>query len=511
MAELQNVKVGGEVVILGEYYRNVATPGTGLRWPAEWLLGRPIGTGIGAGNGIFCAFGFDAHGPGWSGVTQWTRLHVDADFTDDVRAFIEFDGIEEWGEDLRSDWVTGADGRASSVDDIEVYQAYVEANAMFGRPLRVRIGRQELSFGSEWLVGPNTDGPAPAWGLSFDAVRLTHATETWSVDAWWSKLFENGAAEEDGDTDFYGVYASCQAVDNMVFDAYWMWLRDARALKDTNLSLVGEWVEDLVGVDDYDPSSIHTVGFRAAGEIGAFDLEAEVAYQWGAAGQVGFLFKPLIYGDDDADYDAWACNLELGYTFDAAWQPRVYLAYAYFEGEDNRDISFGDWLAWLFNPFYARDASVSFNRLFSNWSYSAIMDGSEKSNAHFFHTGVQVAPTDSLEVALDIGYYLTDEPFSAPIHWDFGKVFGNYRLRVPLFPGLSFLNETNDDELGWEVDLSATYYWSEDLYFSAGWAHLFVGDGLSDGNFVTSNGSEFIGGSDGDDADYFWFETGVSF
>ena len=64
---------------------------------------------------------------------------------------------------------------------------------------------------------------------------------------------------------------------------------------------------------------------------------------------------------------------------------------------------------------------------------------------------------------------------------------------------------------GWEMDLSATYYWSEDLYFSAGWAHLFVGDGLSDGNFVTSNGIEFIGGSDGDDADYFWFETGVSF
>ena len=211
-AELQNVEIGGEIVVLGEYYRNVETPGDGLRWPAEWLLGRPIGSGIGAGNGVFTWAGFDEHGHGYSAVSQWTRLNVNADFTDEVSAFIEFDSVEEWGEDFRSDWVTGADGRADSADDIEVYQAYIEANEMFGQPLRLRIGRQELTFGSEWLVGPDTIGTAPVYGLSFDGIRLTYATDVWSVDAWWSKLVESGVAEEDGDVDFYGVYASCMAV-----------------------------------------------------------------------------------------------------------------------------------------------------------------------------------------------------------------------------------------------------------------------------------------------------------
>ena len=510
-AELQSVELGGDIVILGEYYRNVEPPGTGLRWPANALSGRPIGTGVGAGNGIFSGYGFDDHGHGYSLISQWTRLHADAEFTDDVRAFIELDSVDEWGEDFRSNWITGGDGRGVSADDVEIYQAYVEARELFGYPLALRIGRQELSFGGEWLVGPNTDGPGPAWGLSFDAVRLNFASDVWSVDAWWGKLAENSPAEEDGDADFYGVYGSCEVVENVTFDVYWMWLHDARAIKDTQLSYVGEWVEDLVGVDDYDASSIHTVGLRAAGEFGAVDFEAELAYQWGDAGQAGSLFAPVFYGDDNAKYDAWAANLCIGYAFDAPWEPRLFAGYGYFQGEDNREIGVAKWLGALYNPFYSAGSSVSFNRLFSNWSYSGILDGSEMSNAHLFSVGVEVAPSEKLELAMCAGYYLADEVFEAPLHVDLGKVFGNYRLRLPLFSDLGFLASDNDDELGWEIDVSATYYYSDDLYFCVGWDHLFVGDGLKDGNFVMSNGLEFIGGSDGDDADCLYFETGVSF
>jgi hypothetical protein len=56
-----------------------------------------------------------------------------------------------------------------------------------------------------------------------------------------------------------------------------------------------------------------------------------------------------------------------------------------------------------------------------------------------------------------------------------------------------------------------TYNYSEDLYFSVGWDHLFVGDGLEEGNFIGGNGLDFAGGSDGDDVDYLYFETGIFF
>ena len=38
-----------------------------------------------------------------------------------------------------------------------------------------------------------------------------------------------------------------------------------------------------------------------------------------------------------------------------------------------------------------------------------------------------------------------------------------------------------------------------------------VGEGLEDGSFASSNGLEFNGGPSGDDADYWYVETGLTF
>jgi len=508
-ADLQNVQVGGSLVMMGEYYRNHNTPGDGLRWNGFDLFGRPIGTDA---NDVYSWFGGDSHGKAWKWVTQWTRLNVSADFTDNVRAFIEFDSVDMWGEDFRSNYLTGIDGRANTVDDVEVYQSYVEVNEAFGAPVRLRLGRQELSFGSEWLVGNNDCATAPTYGQSFDGVRVTYAAEPFTVDAWWTKLAERSPLEQDGDTDFMGVYGSFEGIEDITLDAYWLWLRDVSAVADTYyLSPLDEWIEDCVDVDDYGRTNLHTIGLRGAGTLGAFDFDAEAAYQFGDAAHAGGLFVPLIYGDDGAEYDAWGVNVEAGYTFDVAWQPRVFLAYAFLQGEDNRELSFGEWLLAQVNPFYQGQASTSFNRLFSDKYYSLSLDIGDFSNLHVFKAGVSATPTEKLELSLDVSHYMVDEPFDAPIHWDLGRFMDNYRWRLPLFPDLSFWTDENDDDLGWELALEGSYQYSEDLYFAAGWSHLFPGEGLEDGSFVGSYGLDFIGGSDDADADYFYFETGISF
>ncbi|HPO84975.1 MAG TPA: alginate export family protein, partial [Candidatus Hydrogenedentes bacterium] len=231
------------------------------------------------------------------------------------------------------------------------------------------------------------------------------------------------------------------------------------------------------------------------------DFEAEAAYQWGDAGQVGFLFKPFLYGDDGADYDSWALNLELGYTFDMAWQPRVFLGFAYLGGEDNRDIN---WFEWWW-PFDRPEASVSFNRLFSNWEYSDILDSTELSNVMIYRGGVSASPTEAVDLKLLVSYFEALDTFDSPVYFDLG------RFRIPIAPALSFWTDSNDSSLGWEVELMANYRYSEDLSFEAGWAHLFTGDGLADGNFNSFNGLLFNGGSDSDDADYLYLETRLSF
>ena len=202
MAELQNVQVGGEIRIRANYYSNIAADGTGAKiiWPNFFLPRRAIGTGAGNGVGIVGGILFDDDSTNsLDFVEQRTRLAVRADFTNEVSAFIELDSYDIWGQDFRSNYVTGFDTAAASVDDVEVYQAYIQAENMWGFPLRMRIGRQEMSLGSEWLVGTN-DASSFFQGLSFDGLRLDYATDMFSITAFHSILAEGGSfGEEDDD------------------------------------------------------------------------------------------------------------------------------------------------------------------------------------------------------------------------------------------------------------------------------------------------------------------------
>ncbi len=522
-AELQNVVVGGELRIRGNWHssewsvdgltnRNPLfqppwTPSTapfinplgGLRWSAGQLPFRPTGN-------IFGSYDFDSAGSSHSFVEQRTLLNVRADFTNEVSAFIELDSYDWWGEDFRSDYISGNDFRG--IDNVNLYQAYIQAEEMWGFPLRLRVGRQELQFGSEWLVGNNNTG-SYFQGLSFDAIRLDYTTDVFSVAAFGSKLAERSPIEEDGDIDFYGVYASWLGIEDMTIDAYYLYLRDAIDYGNDTYGLfnwtLNEILEGAFGVDNYGVTNLHTIGLRGAGTFGAFDYEAEVAYQFGDADSIGIGFRTGAYGSDDAEFDNIGANLELGYTFDMQYSPRVYLGAAYFEGNDDRDISFGQWLAAQFWPYYEPKASVSFNRLFSDWEYSDVLENSDLSNAIILRAGVSAMVTEKIELLLAGSYYMADEPFQAPPSFRF------LGMRIPWLPAASFWTRENDDSLGWELALYGTYNYSEDLSFQVGYAHLFVNDGLKDGNFISNNGLGFMGGTSNDDADYLFVETKIAF
>jgi len=523
MAELQNVIVGGQIQIRGDYYMSTFSRAPQIRWPNFFLPGRsigdygtggfsgrafgtggPFGTFIHTANSTVSPYSWSDRSPDLSFIEERTRLNFKADFTDEVSAFIELDNYTLWGNDFRSDYITGADFVGTGFSsDVQLYQAYIEANQMWGTPLRLRVGRQELSFGSEWLVGTN-DTNSFFTGLSFDAIRLDYAADVFNVSAWASKLVENGNFESDGDGDFYGVYGSCTGIQDGTLDAYWMWVRDARSLQDTHLGWFPEWVENWLNVDDYDVTSLHTVGLRGAGTIGCFDFELEGAYQFGDANQVGYMFRPFgTFGDDSASYDGnWAVTGELGYTFDVNYKPRVFLGGAYFSGEDNRGTNFWDWLS----PFDRPKASVSFNRLFSNVEYSQFLDlFGDLSDFWEAKLGVSVMPTENVTVMLKGTYLQSNSEFNVPRYVHLG------RYRVPILPNWSFWTTSGSDDLGIEAELSATYNYTQDLSFKTGWAHLFVGDGLEDGTFNIRNGLLFTGGTDNKDADYVYLETKIQF
>lgn len=294
-------------------------------------------------------------------VEQNTRLNFGMNVDDAVQTMVELQSYDTWGEDFRSDPILGAKGRASTSDDVEVYQAWFEVGGDSGT---LRVGRQEMMLGSEWLVG-NGSNNSFFTGLSFDGFRASKQMGDLTVDAFVTKVAEGFDSFGDNDTDFSGVYATYGMSEDITLDGYWMWLRD-----DGNFST-------SLGATSTD---IHTIGGRFDGTFGGLNLETEVAYQTGSA---------EVNGGSDLDVAALGVNTIIGYGLDSAWSPYFFYNLGYFQGASNDELAF--------------------NRLFSDYSYTQY-DLQENFSNHFAHVfGVQVTPCEAVEVGANLTYLVAEE------------------------------------------------------------------------------------------------------
>lgn len=417
-AELQNVELSGSIRIRGNY------------------------------------FNMDSLGK-YSFIEQRTRLGVKADFTQDVSTFIEFDNYNWWGEDFRSNYLTGADLR-SGLNDVNLYQGYIDVQSLWGTPLSLRVGRQEFRLGSAFFIGTN-ESSAFFTGHSYDALRLTYAHELFVINAVTAKTVERFGDFMKDDADLYGVYFTYIGIEDVVLDAYWLYARD-------RVGAMGNKV------------NLHILGLRGAGTVGNFDFEAEAAYQLGSVYGVPSAC-PFGFGEADVDFDEFGVNLEAGYTFDMAWQPRLFARFAYLGG-GNPDRS------WCSNDF-----DMPFIRLTSDMKFSEFFDNDPTSpfkatlsNIFFYSLGVQAAPTENLDLKLVAAYFNVDQ-----------RAYRNA-----------------SKTLGWEIGLYADYHYSEDLVFRTGYAHFFGSRGL-EGNNILSSGLLPWNGDRDDDYDYVFVETEIRF
>ncbi len=95
-----------------------------------------------------------------------TRLGIDARPAPRLRVFAQVQDARLWGGE---DPALGLGTLDGSADQLDLHQAFVDLDSLGGQPLALRLGRQELAYGNERLVG------AVGWsntGRSFDAVRL---------------------------------------------------------------------------------------------------------------------------------------------------------------------------------------------------------------------------------------------------------------------------------------------------------------------------------------------------
>ena len=228
-------------------------------------------------------------------------LHADVKYGDAFRVFAQ--GITAFDEDRD----LGRRGTDENMWDVQ--QLFFDVR-LLGEdlPLTLRVGRQELLYGSERLVSPLD------WASvrrRFDAIKLFAHGETWDVDLWYAKpvpVRRNQRDRFEEQFDFWGAYATYKGIDGHGLDIYLFYVDDIRNTLNPNGS-VGD-------------RGIYTLGSRFWGTTGDFDYETELSGQWGH------------WGPDRVR--AWSWALDGGYTFsDATWKPRLGAGFDWSTGDDN--------------------------------------------------------------------------------------------------------------------------------------------------------------------------------
>ncbi len=363
-------------------------------------------------------------------------------------------------------------GSGPEADAIDLNQAFVTVgNTDF--PLSLKIGRQELSYGAERLVGPN---PWNNIGRTFDAAKLIYRNSWISADLFTSRVVipEDGRFNVDNDYDWFsGLYATINAIPKNLLDLYFL----ARNASPQAIAAEPSPQETPL------PSArdIYTFGFRLKsklGELGGFDYSLE------SAGQLGD-YRDFRLGANSPRLDqrAWMVIAQGGYTFTDAWgKPRLGLEYSHGSGDNNpRDGKHEtfDILFPTYHPFYG------------------YMNFLTLENLHDVRGIFQMKPHPRVNVSIEgHGFWLADT------HDNLYNANGTPRGGAGTTLGNGYgINPNYSSFIGSELDAIAGWAVTRFLGLEIGYGHFFTGSYIRQS--LSAVGSK--------DADWFYAQLTFAF
>jgi len=437
----------------------------------------------------------------WATFLQSTaEVQIDADLTDNVAAVIRLVNQRVWGdmpygteESGRTQLArTGVPFRdeAEDYDDPDFYDdafsveseafkvdvdlAYIELKEFLYSPLTLRIGRQDLWFGRGFIIGANMRDPqntifAQEYTAfrSFDAIRATLDYDPWTIDAVYAKMGENYMRSDD-DTNLWGINVGYVFDDyNAEAEAYWWWRQD-RHTGDGNLGNNPTRIDSA----GHTSNDIHTIGMRGSFDpIEDWTVAVEGAYQFGNA---------LIVQNQDMNVDrsAWAFDASVECRYwqdDFAWKPVLGLEYIFYSGEEDMDDKLdnapgaldGTWSGW--DPMYRGKFDTAI-REYQNWFYRTYQTSCPSyTNQHQVLLIGSLQPTDSLTLDGRLGWFWLAEDWN--------------RYNSAKF-------------VGTEVDVQATWDYTEDVSFNLLTAFFFPGNHFKGGGNPDPGESDVYYGDD---------------
>ena len=211
------------------------------------------------------------------------------------------------GQDARAFFKTTKPYAPPFQNTWDLRQTYATIGNLEKSRAAVRVGRQELAFGEERLIGVSN------WtntSRSFDAARAMFRYHRFRVDAFASSvvvLTDGQVGSVTPGSNLHGLYGNIKdALPGLTIEPYVFWRLQPRVKSE--LGAVGN-------------SDMKIPGFRAAGKYRALDYSTEMVLERGS-----------LAADD---ISAWAGHWLVGYSLKAVNGLRVYQEYNYASGDGN--------------------------------------------------------------------------------------------------------------------------------------------------------------------------------
>lgn len=291
---------------------------------------------------------FNSNTPFYNTTALRTRLGLSFSPTNDLIGFIQLQDSRFFG---------GETNTMADMKNVDLHQAYFKIDNLFKLPIDVKVGRMEVTYGNERLMG------AVNWsniGRSFDGAIITVKGEKIKVDIFNLKETEKFNFGDTLDQNIYGVYSNLMIVQNYKIQPFIIWQRQ-----------IPSKLLDRV-----------TLGAYVKGDIGAFTHETEFAYQFGE----------ITISNNKQDVSAFMFAFNVGYTFDAPSKPMIGAAIDYLSGDDNQL----DYNYKTFNTLYA-----------TNHKFYGFMDYFTDLPTHTYGLGLmdligklEIMPVENLKVTV---------------------------------------------------------------------------------------------------------------
>lgn len=445
-AEVQNVKVSGDLTVSGVFRNNLD------------LAKSPV-----SGSTVNTSTYQDKQ----EDILSITRLRVDADLTDNVSTTVRLLNERNWNgesstgvENNRNIGLTGLNAHTSE-SQIDLDLAYVTMKEFLYSPLTLTVGRQNLRFGNAWIVGdPDTNGAALKSPLaegdlsarkSFDSIRATLDYSPLVVDVIYSKLAENNSVLND-DTTLAGLNAAYELSKNTTVEGFFFSkVRGSNAAAVTNLDSTLTTSFGDASTNKQKADKVNTAGVRVVNtSIKNLAIDAQAAYQFGTYNPKFDPNARFVSATDKAETSnrsAWGAEVVATYDLKdiaalAKYSPSISGAYVYLSGESRDNFGNKTYHGW--------------DSMFEDQTFGHLINAILGfSNIHLVGLSGQAKPMDDISLKVDW------------VWAQFAKRYPEGRLAIlsGVSTGRQFVMGKSA-YLGQEVDATLTYDYTEDVQFS---------------------------------------------